>query len=168
MDGLYGFYIDSYIPKKNIMDSVMNKLFGNKNPSIGAQRDLSQPVKFQKNHSFEKRKGESKRVLDKYPNSIPVICEVSESSEYSILLDKCKYLVPKDLTVGQFLFIVRKRLKQNTGTHITKLQPDVGLYLFTEQNVLPPTAYLISQIYQENKNKDGFLYLTISLDSTFG
>ena len=25
-------------------------------------------------------------------------------------IDKCKYLVPKDMTMGQFLFVIRKRI----------------------------------------------------------
>ena len=33
---------------------------------------------------------------------------------------------------------------------------------------LPPTSTLISDIYQENKHEDNFLYLTYSSENTFG
>jgi GABA(A) receptor-associated protein len=33
---------------------------------------------------------------------------------------------------------------------------------------LPPTAALMSQVYKEHKDEDGFLYVTYSGESTFG
>jgi GABA(A) receptor-associated protein len=33
---------------------------------------------------------------------------------------------------------------------------------------LPPTAAMMSAIYDENKDEDGFLYMTYSGENTFG
>lgn len=65
-------------------------------------------------------------------------------------IDKKKYLVPSDLTVGQFCYVIRKRIK---------LAPEKAIFIFVNE-VLPPTAALMSSIYEEHKDDDGFLYIT--------
>ncbi|KAG7036126.1 apg-6, partial [Cucurbita argyrosperma subsp. argyrosperma] len=60
----------------------------------------------------------------------------------------CRYLVPADLTVGQFVYVIRKRIK---------LSPEKAIFIFVD-NVLPPTGAIMSAIYEEKKDEDGFLY----------
>lgn len=111
-------------------------------------------------YTFEQRSTESKKILDKYPERIPVIVERSKACSDEIPhIDKKKFLVPNDLTVGQFMYIVRKRIK----VPATK-----AIFLFTENTVLPPTASTISQVYKMNKNADNFLYFTYHSETTFG
>ena len=69
-----------------------------------------------------------------------------------------RYLVPADLTVGQFVYVIRKRIK---------LSPEKAIFVFVN-NVLPPTAALMSSIYEEHKEDDGFLYIAYSGENTFG
>jgi len=64
-------------------------------------------------------------------------------------VDKKKYLVPADITVGQFVFVIRKRIR---------LGSEQALYLYVNET-LPPTSAPLSEIYQQLKNDDGFLYL---------
>ena len=78
-----------------------------------------------------------------------VICEKVEKSDIATI-DKKKYLVPSDLTVGQFVYVIRKRIK---------LSPEKAIFIFVDE-VLPPTAALMSSIYEEHKDEDGFLYIT--------
>jgi GABA(A) receptor-associated protein len=47
------------------------------------------------------------RIRAKYPDRIPVICEKALKSNLEDI-DKKKYLVPSDLTVGQFVYVIRK------------------------------------------------------------
>jgi hypothetical protein len=47
--------------------------------------------------------------MEKYPDRIPVIVE-RLSTSFLPLIDKNKYLVPNDLTVYHFVYIIRKRL----------------------------------------------------------
>jgi GABA(A) receptor-associated protein len=82
-------------------------------------------------------------------NSAQVICEKVEKSDIATI-DKKKYLVPADLTVGQFVYVIRKRIK---------LSPEKAIFIFVDE-VLPPTAALMSSIYEEHKDEDGFLYIT--------
>ncbi|KAJ2493230.1 Autophagy- protein 8 [Coemansia sp. RSA 2050] len=113
--------------------------------------------KFQAEHTPEKRKAESDRIRQKYPDRIPVICEKVEKSDIQTI-DKKKYLVPSDLTVGQFVYVIRKRIK---------LSPEKAIFIFVNE-ILPPTAALMSTVYEEHKDSDGFLYITYSGENTFG
>ena len=107
--------------------------------------------------TLEQRAFESSRIRAKYPDRIPVIVEKSPKSDVPEL-DKKKYLVPSDLTVGQFVYVIRKRVK---------LSAEKAIFVFVN-NALPPTASLMSTIYEENKDEDGFLYIQYSGENTFG
>lgn len=54
----------------------------------------------------------------------------------------CRYLVPSDLTVGQFVYVIRKRIK---------LSPEKAIFIFV-RNVLPPTGMLGGQFIVEAIN----------------
>lgn len=86
-----------------------------------------------------------------------MICEKAEKSDIPTI-DKKKYLVPADLTVGQFVYVIRKRIK---------LAPEKAIFIFVD-DILPPTAALMSSIYDEHKDEDGFLYVLYASENTFG
>jgi len=118
---------------------------------------------FKNNNSLEKRITESGNIVKKYSDRIPVIVELDPSFKEQLksenkVLDKNKYLVPHDLTCGQFLFVIRKRIK---------LAPEKALF-FIINDKLPPTNALMSSLYEENKDEDGFLYFTVISENTFG
>lgn len=109
--------------------------------------------------SFSERKSESDKIRMKYPERIPIICEKSSRSNIPIdNLDKSKYLVPHDLTAGQFMYVIRKRLKMNASE---------GLYLFCNGHIMSCST-IISTAYDNYKDPDGFLYIKYSKESTFG
>nr|KAE8944506.1 hypothetical protein PF009_g5815 [Phytophthora fragariae] len=108
---------------------------------------------FKKEHPF----AEAQRIRFKYSDRIPVICEKADSSDIPDI-DKKKFLVLADLTVGQFVYVIRKRIK---------LSPEKAIFIFIN-NVLPPTAALMSNNYKEQKDSNGFLYITYSGENTFG
>ena len=62
-------------------------------------------------------------------------------------MDKKKFLCPSEITVAQFQYVVRKRLK---------LAPEHALFLIVN-NRMPPSSAQLSQVYQEHKDEDGFL-----------
>ena len=110
-----------------------------------------------KNKSFDERLAESNRIINKYPNRIPVICEKNPGSKL-VILNKRKYLVPHDLTTTQFLFIIRKGLK---------LPSEKGIFLFVKKNIAPST-YTMIDLYNEYKDPDGFLYINYTEENVFG
>lgn len=108
-----------------------------------------------KKSSIEKRKEESAKILTKYPGRLPVIIA---SLNISFKLETYKYLVPADITLSQFMFIIRKRCN---------VPSEKGLFIFIN-NTLPIHSQMMSEIYNKNKESDGFLYMTISEENTFG
>lgn len=114
---------------------------------------------FKKKYSFDNRLEQSRNIMEKFPTRIPIIVEIHFSSKGKMPpLDKTKYLVPQELTVGQFVYVLRKRLK---------LSPEKAIFIFFE-NQLSPTSELIMSVYEKLKDKDGFLYAYISSENTFG
>lgn len=114
---------------------------------------------FKNQFTFEERCIESSRVLAKFPDRVPIICERSKSAASDCpLIDKKKYLVPRDLTLGQYLYVVRKRLR---------LSQEKSIFLFINNHIMPSTQ-LIGDIYEKNKHSDGFLYVSYSYENVFG
>ena len=112
---------------------------------------------FKDQFPLQKRIDEAKRILKKYPDRIPVIVEKTGKSDIPDI-DKKKYLVPSDLTVAQFIYVIRKRISINA---------DQAIFIFVN-NTLPVTSSIMLQIYNEYKDEDGFLYVKYSGESTFG
>lgn len=116
-----------------------------------------QSESYKTQHTFEKRKAEFDRIRSKYPDRIPVIAERADKSNIP-QIDKKKYLVPADLSMGQFIYVIRKRIK---------LPPEQAIFIFIN-NQLPPACALMSQIYKEYADEDGCLYLYYSGENTMG
>merc|ERR1712169_95689 len=103
--------------------------------------------------TLEERRREAERIKRKYDNRVPEI-------------DKKKYLVPSDLTVAQFQYVIRKRIQ---------LDADQAIFICVETmekgrktHTLPPTSDSMLSTYNQYKDDDGFLYVTYHGDSTFG
>lgn len=116
-------------------------------------------MKFKKEFTFAQRFEESSRIRNKYPDRIPIICEKAINANQSIIdIDKKKYLVPYDLTCGQFAYVIRKRLR---------LPAEQAIYLFVG-GVIPSSSALINVVYNDYKEEDGFLYISYNGENTFG
>lgn len=99
-----------------------------------------------------------RKVVESHPGKVPVIVERAPSATNVPEIDKSKYLVPEDLTVAQFIYLIRKRIKLNN---------DQALFIYI-RGQLPMSSALFSQIYEENKDPDGFLYVVYTGESSFG
>ncbi|XP_054581527.1 gamma-aminobutyric acid receptor-associated protein-like 1 [Eptesicus fuscus] len=116
-------------------------------------------MKFQykEDHPFGYRKKEGEKIRKKYPDRVPVIVEEAPKARVPGL-DKRKSLVPSDLAVGQFNFLIRKRIH---------LRPEDALFLFVN-NTIPPTCATMGQLYEDNQEGDCFLYVAHSDESVNG
>ncbi|XP_038975172.1 LOW QUALITY PROTEIN: autophagy-related protein 8i-like [Phoenix dactylifera] len=112
---------------------------------------------FKEEFSFEERLEESRDIVAKYPDRVPVIVERFTRCDLPEM-EKKKYLVPRDMSVGQFIHILSGRLH---------LSPGKALFVFVK-NTLPQTASLMDTMYESYKDEDGFLYICYSSEKTFG
>lgn len=112
---------------------------------------------FKQSKEFHVRVNESNKIKLTHPNRVPVIVEQAPNSSLPPL-DKSKYLVPDEVTIGQLAYVIRSRIKLN---------PEQAIFLFIN-NVLPPTSASMMNIYEEYRDADGFLYVTYAGENTFG
>ena len=97
-------------------------------------------------------------MREKYNDRIPIICQKDKSCVDIPDIDKNKFLVPHDLTMGQFSYVVRKKLH---------LAPEKAMFLFVG-GTIPSTSSVIANVDREHSDEDGFLYVTYSGENTFG
>lgn len=131
---------------------------------------MSIKIPYKKKFSLEERRAESKKIRDKYSDRIPIIVTPSGNAAKNHPIEKEKFLVPTDLTLAQFVYVIRKRIKLNA---------EEALWVFVHNTdgteTLPPTSSSLSAIYQEHVELckdddewDGFLYIVYSGENTFG
>lgn len=115
-------------------------------------------MNFREKYSLEERISQSKRFRAKYPDRIPIVISPGNSSVDKFLLKKYKYLVPNEVTIGEFMCAIRDQIE---------LPKEKAMFLFVN-NVLPPTSSRMCTIFEQHKDDDGFLYMTYGLENTFG
>ena len=113
--------------------------------------------RFKYKYCFTDRLNEAKRVLQNNKDKIPIICQKNQNSDIIDIQHK-KFLVSNTITLGQFICIIRKKIKLNMNQ---------SLFCFIN-NILPTSDTLISDLYNIYKNKDGFLYIYYSGENSFG
>lgn len=103
---------------------------------------------------------EIQRIREKFPSRVPVFVTKATTNSSNELpnLEKNKFLVPMDLTVGQFMYIIRKQLRVSS---------DRAIFIFVK-NTLPTTGMLMRELHAQYADKDGLLRLVYTSESTFG
>ncbi|XP_061845609.1 microtubule-associated proteins 1A/1B light chain 3C [Colius striatus] len=121
----------------------------------GAQ--AARPFKLRK--SFATRLEEVAGIRAKFPTKIPVIVERYHREKYLPLLDKTKFLVPEELTMTQFITIIRSRMA------LTATQ---AFYLLVNNKSLASMSLTMAEVYRDYKDEDGFVYMTYASQEMFG
>jgi GABA(A) receptor-associated protein len=128
------------------------------------QSNIKKPSKI--DYTKEKFNDEEKMIIrkeievikEKYPNYIPIIIRTKGDHDYK--LTKRKFLVGGDVTVGQFIMILRKKM------HLLKATE--ALFIFVN-NTIPPSSLLLSSLYANEKDiETQMLFITICKENTFG
>lgn len=116
------------------------------------------------NHLLERRSEEAHRIRSKYPNRIPVICEKHPRSNLPTI-EKKKFLVPVNMLVGEFKYIIHKHVTQASQTMGGTAEQTIYLFINDSQ---PRASSLISEIYETQRDDDGFLYVQYSAENSLG
>lgn len=111
-----------------------------------------------KKMSLAKRIEDSTRLLKKFYPKLPIIIDRHRTSDPSI--NKSKYLIDPEITIGNLLTIIRRRIQLN---------PNEAIYLFVNNEIVSVQSTIL-EVYQQSqlKNPDGFLYIVYCLENTFG
>ncbi|XP_037678038.1 microtubule-associated proteins 1A/1B light chain 3C isoform X1 [Choloepus didactylus] len=153
---------------------------------------------FKQRKSLATRREEVAGIRAKFPSKIPVVVERYPREKFLPLLDKTKFLVPQELTMTQFLSILRtlrlllrsakgylvesegnyRRIEvrnrsdscQTPGCWRSRLvlRTTEAFYLLVNNKSLVSTSVTMAEIYRDYKDKDGFVYMTYASQEMFG
>ncbi|EZG85646.1 putative autophagy protein 8i, partial [Gregarina niphandrodes] len=77
-----------------------------------------------------------------------------------------RFLVPTNMLVGEFKYIIHKHIKQSScGT--SAMTHEKTIYLFINGTALKAGA-LMQEIYEMHMAEDGFLYIEYAAENTLG
>ncbi|KAM3825090.1 uncharacterized protein M6D78_016445 isoform 1-T1 [Vipera latastei] len=106
------------------------------------------------------RKNEVAAIRIRFPYKLPVILERYAKEKILPALNKVKFLVPQDFTMGQFVAIIRNRM----GLRSTQ-----AFYFLVDGNhSLVNMSAAMTEVYTAYKDEDGFLYMTYASQEMFG
>jgi len=106
---------------------------------------------------------EAEKIRSKYPDRVPVICEKSARSTLPELPKK-KFVVHGNMLCGEFKYMVHKQIVDATPE---RLSVDQTIYLFIN-GITPKTSTPMSQLYDQFRQSDGFLYIRFGAENTLG
>ena len=123
--------------------------------------NLIKKMSYHKTLSFYTREKESKNIIEQNPNKVPIICLKDPKSNLTET-KKTKYLLDKNFTISQFTALIKTKLKLNSNE---------ALFLVAKKgnksNALAGDVPM-SQVYEEFKEKDGFLYIFYTSKEIWG
>ena len=99
-------------------------------------------------------------AMIKHPDKVPVYIKVADGEKTIPDLDRHYYLIERDMTIGQVVYIIRKRVN---------ISSKHAIFIFVDNGILPPTSAHIGQVYSEYKDPiDSLLHITYRAEKTFG
>lgn len=119
-------------------------------------------MSYKMKNTFSKRLDAGTNLRKKYPDRIPIIILNNSFEDVGgdpISITKTQYLVPSDITIGQFIYILRKRIT---------LSSESAIFLLTENNEYLNGGETCQSAYDKYKDKDLHLYLILSSENAFG
>jgi GABA(A) receptor-associated protein len=115
--------------------------------------------KFKKeNPALQSRRKQSEDLLKKYPQKVPIILEKDPKCNITEIKKK-KFLCPNRQTISHFNAIIR-------GS--AELDPTEALFLLVNGNNSVIGDITMGEIYEKNKDEDGFLYIVYSSELAWG
>ena len=101
---------------------------------------------------------EAARVRERFPDRVLIV--ITRRAITDPKMDKSKFVVPRDLTIGNLLLVVRRRVM---------LRSSDALFLFpVESKQMLSAATTVGQAADAHAERSGVLYLGYTQENAFG
>jgi len=120
---------------------------------------MTEPRGFKQRRTFGSRVKDAQTVKEKYPDKIPMIIERYAREKNLPTLEQTKFLIPAEFTMCDLVRCIRRRMN---------LHPNQSFFFLVNDRALVSNSATVSDVYEREKDDDGFLYVVYASQEMFG